>query len=204
MRTVAISGSERKPDGTYATNFAEFQDKLAAVGLLGFESLPTLLIWDVTFWDHSLWGSDELIAQARSLHDVLFPESPFDYREYCEKFDVDIEAPATDRKWRNRLCDALALWTHLHFGGGIFVTSDKNFHKPSKPESTDRSLRGRDAGLPESSAGAPAFAGRCRSEQARLGGTEDAGAGEREACAGVLARGSDPGRRCERASGRER
>ena len=33
------------------------------------------------------------------------------------------------------------------------------------PESTDRSLTGRAAGLPESSAGVPAFAGRCRSEE---------------------------------------
>ena len=73
-----------------------------------------------------------------------------------------------------------------------------------KPGSTDRSMTGRDAGLPESLAGVPAFAGRCRSEQARLGGAEGAGAGEREACAGMLARASDPGRRCERASGRER
>ena len=71
----------------------------------------------------------------------------------------------------------------------------------TKPEYTDRSLRGRDAGLAESSAGVPAFApgvaafaGRCRSEQARLGGAEGAGAGEREACAGMLARASDPGR----------
>ena len=38
----------------------------------------------------------------------------------------------------------------------------------SKPESTDRSLTGRDAGLPESSAGVPAFAGRCRSEEPSL------------------------------------
>ena len=37
-----------------------------------------------------------------------------------------------------------------------------------KPESTDRSLRGRDAGLPERSAGVPAFAGRCRSEEPSL------------------------------------
>ena len=37
-----------------------------------------------------------------------------------------------------------------------------------KPESTDRSLRGRAAGLPERSAGVPAFAGRCRSEEPSL------------------------------------
>ena len=39
---------------------------------------------------------------------------------------------------------------------------------------------------------------------ARLGGAEGAGARVREACAGMLARASEPGRRCERASGRER
>ena len=37
-----------------------------------------------------------------------------------------------------------------------------------KPESTDRSLKGRAAGLPERSAGVPAFAGRCRSEEPSL------------------------------------
>ena len=73
-----------------------------------------------------------------------------------------------------------------------------------KPEYTDRSLRGRDAGLPESLAGVAAFAGRCRSEERSLRGAEGAVARVREACAGVLARGSDPGRCCERASGRER
>ncbi len=82
---------------------------------------------------------------------------------------------------------------------------------PCYLESTDRSLTRRGAGLPESSAGVPAFAGRRRGRagaksrrSAPLGGAEGAGARVREACAGMLARASDPGRRCERASGRER
>ena len=132
LRTVAVSASERKPDGTYAGNFSEFQAKLAGVGLEGFEILPPLSYWGVTFWGRSLWGGDQSVNRARSIHEVLFPESPFEYREYCEKLGVDLEAPGPDRKWRNRLCDTLALWTHLHFGGGVFVTSDGNFHKPSK------------------------------------------------------------------------
>ena len=81
----------------------------------------------------------------------------------------------------------------------------------SKLESTDRSLKGRAAGLAERSAGVAAFAGRCRGRtgarsrrSARLGGAEGAGARVREACAGMLARGLEPGRRCERASGGER
>ncbi len=69
-----------------------------------------------------------------------------------------------------------------------------------KPESTDRSLTGRDAGLPKRSAGVPAFAGRRRGRagarsprSAPLGGAEGACARVREACAGMLARASDPG-----------
>ena len=69
-----------------------------------------------------------------------------------------------------------------------------------KPESTDRSLTGRAAGLPESSAGVPASAGRRRGRagarsprSAQLGGAEGAGARVRETCAGMLARASDPG-----------
>ena len=63
--------------------------------------------------------------------------------------------------------------------------------RQGKPESTDRSLRGRDAGLAESSAGVAASAGWCRSEERSLGGAEGAGARVREARAGMLARGSE-------------
>ena len=99
----------------------------------------------------------------------------------------------------------------LHRLSPLFDTMYATSGRPSippehllKPGYTDRSLRGRDAGLAESSAGVPASAGRCRSEQAQLGGAEGAVARVREACSGMLARASDPGRRCERASGRER
>ena len=72
-------------------------------------------------------------------------------------------------------------------------------HGFAKPESTDRSLRGRAAGLAESSAGVAALAGRCRGRTGArsrrstpLGGAEGAGARVREACAGMLARASEP------------
>ena len=50
----------------------------------------------------------------------------------------------------------------------------------------------------------PGGAGARSRRSASLGGAEGAVARVREACAGMLARGSGPGRRCERASGRER
>ena len=86
------------------------------------------------------------------------------------------------------------------------VTPDPAGDVP-KPESTDRSLTGRDAGLPESSAA-------CRRSPGGAGGGPERGAvaqrgsaalrARARGCAGMLARASEPGRRCERASGRER
>ena len=81
------------------------------------------------------------------------------------------------------------------------IVADKELEIDAlKPESTDRSLKGRAAGLAESSAGVAALAGRCRGRtgarsrrSARLGGAEGAGARVREACAGMLARASEPG-----------
>lgn len=35
-------------------------------------------------------------------------------------------------KWLNAKCDVLALWSHIYYGGDIFVTSDENFHKEKK------------------------------------------------------------------------
>ena len=132
LRTVAISASERKPDGTYADNFSEFLAKLTNVGLQDFETLLPPLYFGVTYWGHAVWGSDETVGQAHRIHEILFPDSPFDYTEYGADFGIDPEANDVDRKWKNRLCDTLALWAHLHSDGGVFVTSDENFHKQTK------------------------------------------------------------------------
>ena len=97
---------------------------------------------------------------------------------------------------------------------GSIVGGDRGDRGPTrqgcKPESTDRSVTGRAAGLPgcwrvrRAGPALPGGAGAGRSEERSLGGAEGAVARVRKACAGMLARGSDPGRRCERASGRER
>jgi len=43
LRVVAISASERKQDGTYASDFNEFKEKLGIVGLGDVEILYPLL-----------------------------------------------------------------------------------------------------------------------------------------------------------------
>lgn len=136
LRVVGIGASEMKPGGAYATNFAEFQQKLAAAGLGDVEILKPIGYFDITYWDWCVFPSETMLDLERRVHEVLFPNVEFDYAAYCTARGLD---PADDadptrlrRKWKNAKCDALALWCHIWHHGDIFVTTDRNFHKATK------------------------------------------------------------------------
>ena len=132
LRVVAISASERKPDGTYASNFAEFQERVAALGLGQVDILKPIGYFDVSYWDWCLWADEEMLELEQRVHEILFPEIEFSYKEFCRKRGLDPDSGTIDRRWRNAKCDVLALWSHIWHGDGIFVTSDDNFYKEAK------------------------------------------------------------------------
>ncbi len=121
----AIGASERQRAGGYAKNFSEFQAKLAAVGFDGLELLPPLAYWDVCFFDYCVMA-DENDTLERQIHDVLFPSIEFNWLDYANARGLPVDV--MDKNWRNAKCDVLALWCHIKHGGGVFVTSDMNFH----------------------------------------------------------------------------
>jgi hypothetical protein len=125
----AIGASERQRTGGYAKNFSDFKAKLAAVGFGSLELLPPLGYWDLCFWDYFVWA-DENDTLERKIHDVLFPNIEFVWPEYAKARGLPIETQ--DKNWRNAKCDVLSLWCHIKHGGGIFVTSDSNFHSKTK------------------------------------------------------------------------
>jgi len=132
LRVVAISASERKPGGKYASNFAEFKDKIATVGLANAEILKPIGYWGITFWDWCVWAGDDIVDLERKIHEILLPNIDFIYGDFCRKHGLDPASVETDKRWRNATCDVLALWSHIYHGGGIFVTTDRNFHKKTK------------------------------------------------------------------------
>jgi len=132
VRVVAISASERKQDGTYAVGFHEFTHKLAAVGLGQVEILPTLAYPGMAFpnWCYPTGG--EPTSLERNIHEILFPTTVFENRDYRTRVLNDPTSDTGDPQWRNKKCDVLVLWSHIHFHGNIFVTSDNNFRSVSK------------------------------------------------------------------------
>jgi hypothetical protein len=81
-----------------------------------------------------------MIEFERNIHNVLFPESEFIGADQARIFGLDpnkddAEAQKELIKWRNRKCDILGLWCHIHYKNDIFITGDKNFHKETKKPS---------------------------------------------------------------------
>ena len=127
LRVVAISASERQPDGEYSESFRDFKAKIAVVGLEDVEILLPPCIWGVTYWDDCIWGSEQFTEEAERIHEILFPNSPFEYEDYCRHFGLDLAAPSADRKWQNHVIDTWALWTHLHNGVALLSHPTRTF-----------------------------------------------------------------------------
>ena len=128
LRVVAISASERsRRDATSSGEFSgDFQLKIANAGLEGVvEILIAPAIWDMSYWNESMCITEADDANAKQIQRILHPNEPLYPNEPFE--------PSSEHGRRvNRAIDTWALWTHLHNGGGAFVTSDGNFHKQDK------------------------------------------------------------------------
>ncbi|MCJ7423401.1 hypothetical protein MUP01_03930 [Candidatus Bathyarchaeota archaeon] len=74
------------------------------------------------------WSS----ALERGIQSILFTEDEVEYRDFCRKYGYDEGDKAAWRKWTNKKCDILALWSHIWYNGDIFVADDNHFHKPAK------------------------------------------------------------------------
>jgi len=132
--TVAISSigaSERQRAAGYAQSFSEFQAKLKAIGFEGLEHIPPLAYWNICFFDPCIMA-DENDTLERDIHNVLFPNIEFMWVDYAKAHGL--AADSLDKIWRNAKCDVLTVWCHIKHGGGVFVTSDSNFHATAKLE----------------------------------------------------------------------
>lgn len=140
LRVAAISASELKPksDRTDQSNFNEFKQRIASIGLSDVKILPTLGRWNLSSWDHFVWGGRWLYELEKEIQAIMFPGYAVEYRDFCKKHGYDKEDKDAWRKWVNKKCDVLALWSHIWYSGDIFVTRDSDFHKATiKPKLTE-------------------------------------------------------------------
>jgi len=128
----AIAASENQQGGVLHTNFAQLQKFLAEIGCERCTLLNPMLYLDISFLDHAILADEQMVSLEQKIHDILFPNIPFLWSEYCRRFGLDSDDEVTDRKWRRAKCDVQAMWCHIHYSNDIFVTQDNNFHKTTK------------------------------------------------------------------------
>lgn len=118
LAVVAVSASENQPGGTANSSYSDLERKLRNAGLAGTHELLPLAFWDVFYWDHALWSSDEMAALESKIRAVLFPG-------VATVPPTDVQA---NSKWRNQMCDVLMAWSCIHHNWPCLITRDKNFH----------------------------------------------------------------------------
>jgi hypothetical protein len=136
VAVLAIMASEKQRAGGYIEDFQVFQDRLEGLSISHLGLLLPIFYWDIAFYGRCLWSDSGMQALERNIHEVLFPNVEFLWPDYCQSQKLD---PATSRPaspaghtWRNAKCDVLAIWSHVHHGRDVFVTTDRNFHKATK------------------------------------------------------------------------
>ncbi|MFC2000512.1 hypothetical protein ACFLXE_07165 [Chloroflexota bacterium] len=128
----AIAASENQQGGRLHTNFDQFEQFLREIKCERCELLNPMWYWDVSYLDHMVVSDEQMVSFEREIHDILFPNIPFEYPEYCRRFGLNVDDGTIKRKWRNAKCDVQAMWCHIQYGNDIFVTQDGNFLKATK------------------------------------------------------------------------
>jgi hypothetical protein len=127
VQITAIAAAERQRSGISLERFDDFRARIAALGLGEAVFLRPPMYAGLCFADYRIVHEDEFLSQERAIHEVIFSSTPF---------EIDgSEHPVGSKqwlRWLNAKCDVLTMWCHLHYRGGVLVSSDENFHAGSK------------------------------------------------------------------------
>lgn len=132
-----IGASELLKDRTYARSFSVFHDRVRALSKKEFEILKPLAYFDIVYYDWAIMADDKLVVLEQQIHAVLFTTIAFRWQDHAQSCGLDPDEAAASHhpewiKWRNRKCDALGMWCHIHYAGDCFVTRDGKFHESTK------------------------------------------------------------------------
>ena len=127
VQVAAMAASEAQQGGDKLKTFSHFETWLAKLPIEKPFLLYPLCYIGLAFWDCCLYVWPEAVEQERSIHQMLFPTIKFEAREHSPA-----ENARGRKKWRNAKCDVQILWCHIHYGGDVFVTRDRNFLKKTK------------------------------------------------------------------------
>ncbi len=128
---VASSAAEKQLGGGYLSSISEFRARMNSLGFGHVKLLKPIATFGVSFFDYAIWATEEQVNLQTEIFKTLFPTTSPNWSEHAASLGQKPEDDQTPDalKWRNRLLDVQAIWTHLNEKRDVFVTSDKNFEK---------------------------------------------------------------------------
>lgn len=139
---VTTAASENTRERQMPETAQEFDARLESVGLSGLTRVLTVDVYDLTFWDYSIFAPDDWDAVNEQLWDIVKPSGlRRDHPEFALEKGISGDVPIGDAvfaKWRNKWCDVNSLHAHIIAKRDVFVTNDvKNFAGERKQELVD-------------------------------------------------------------------
>jgi hypothetical protein len=132
VAVVALSAAEKRQVGSYFDDFDAFRDHLAAVDLARLEILKPMAYFDISFPGWCIEADERIAAVEKQIHDILFPQSEFDWPDYADAHGLDPDSLSPHGDWRRYKCAVLEMCAHISSKREVFVTADDEFHKPAK------------------------------------------------------------------------
>ncbi len=108
---AAITASENQLDDVPPT-WEQFKGQLAEAGLADVPTLQCPLTWGMGFWGKGLWADEDKSELERQIWDILPPK-------------LDRDDTSNRRKWVNKKCDVMTVWTHVWHKTDVLLTSDR-------------------------------------------------------------------------------
>jgi len=128
----AVAASEQPRKGNEIKTFEEFQQRINKAGIPDVELLRPYMFLNLSFMNFSMLTDDQMMKLDRDIHQILFPQLPYRYADFCSAKGLNPEKLPLERKWRNAKCDVMIAWCHIYHHGDLLITRDGNFYKETK------------------------------------------------------------------------
>jgi len=132
VAVVALSAAEKRQVGSYFDDLDAFRDHLAAVDLAHLEILKPMACFDISFPGWCIEPDDTVTTFEKKIHDILFPQSEFDWPDFADAHGFDPDSLSPQGDWRRYKCAVLEMGAHISNKRDVFVSADDEFHKPAK------------------------------------------------------------------------
>ena len=133
---LATSASENNRSRRFPGNAKHFKDRVA---LLGFSDLPIVLapsVFGLTYFDWSFRvDEEEYNTLVPLLWAAMFPDYDRDAKSHLKCGQILDDATIQSEQladWRNRWCDVMSAYSHIHATRDVFVTlNTRDFQRRS-------------------------------------------------------------------------